>query len=227
MCGRFTVTTQPAQLLDDLGIAQTDLDFQPRYNIAPQQPVLAVLRRDGALRAEPLRWGLIPFWAKDPAIGNKMINARAETVAEKPAYRAAFGKRRCVVIADGFYEWRAAAGGKQPMRIRLASQTHFAMAGLWESWRPPEGDPVLTCTVITTTANEHMRTIHDRMPVILDSETVQLWLNPAASAADLTALLAPYAGELDSYPVSRLVNSPRNDIADCIAPVQPEELQLL
>ena len=227
MCGRFTVTTQPAQLLDDLGVAQTDFDFQPRYNVAPQQPVLAVLRRDDVLRAEPLRWGLIPFWAKDPAIGNKMINARAETVAEKPAYRAAFGKRRCVVIADGFYEWRAGAGGKQPMRIRLASQAHFAMAGLWESWRPPEGEPVLTCTVITTTANDHMRAIHDRMPVILDSAAAQLWLNPAAPAADLSALLAPYPGELDSYPVSRLVNSPRNESAECIAPMQPEELQLL
>jgi putative SOS response-associated peptidase YedK len=155
----------------------------------------------------------VPFWAKDPKIGNRMINARGETVAAKPAFRAALRKRRCLIVADGFYEWQKLAGGKQPWFIAQASGEPFAMAGLWESWRPAEdAAPLETCTIITTAANDMMRPLHDRMPAILDGAAVERWLDPAAEPASLEPLLAPAPdGLLHAVPVSRRVNSPAND----------------
>ncbi|HEV2131246.1 MAG TPA: SOS response-associated peptidase, partial [Longimicrobiaceae bacterium] len=167
---------------------------------------------EGAPRTVRLRWGLIPAWAKDPAIGNRMINARAETLAEKPAYRQAFAKRRCLVLADGFYEWQRVGGRKVPMRIRLASGRPFAIAGIAERWQPAGGEPVESCAIVTTAASTFMQPIHDRMPVILGRGERSRWLEPSTDTAELLELLqAASQSELDAYPVSLLVNSPAND----------------
>ena len=169
MCGRYTLSTAPDLVKQHFNLSEIPGELHPRYNISPSQLVAAV--PNGAeRRAEMFRWGLIPSWAKDPAIGNKLINARGETVAAKPSFRSAFRKRRCLILADGFYEWKGKARLKVPMRIRLTSKEPFAFAGLWETWQPPEGDLVRSCTIITTTPNDLMAPIHDRMPVILREE---------------------------------------------------------
>ncbi len=171
MCGRFTLTTSPEQLRAAFyGLSVPD-QVQPRYNIAPTQPV-AVVANDDKFQMDFFIWGLIPSWAKDPAIGSRMINARAETLAEKPSFRAAFRRRRCLVLADGFYEWRQEPGqrSKTPMYIKLKSGEPFAFAGLWENWNSPDGSNVLSCTIITTEPNSLMQSIHNRMPVILSKE---------------------------------------------------------
>jgi putative SOS response-associated peptidase YedK len=184
--------------------------------------VLTVLDADDGRRAGFLRWGLIPSWAKEPSIGDRMINARAETVAEKPSFRRALQKRRCLILADGFYEWRAEGKRKTPMFISLASREPFGFAGLWESWRSPTGETVRSCTIITTAPNALMESIHNRMPVILPREVEARWLDRSIEdPARLLPLLAPYpAGEMDAYEVAALVNSPRNDSPACIAPVR-------
>lgn len=213
MCGRFTLWLQ----FGDLVKAFPDFEFAealaPRYNIAPTQSVAAV-PNDGTHRVGLFHWGLVPFWAKDPAIGSRMINARSETAAEKPAFRAAYRRRRCLILADGFYEWRAEPGSrtKTPMYIRLASGEPFAFAGLWELWRPDE-TPLLSCTILTTEPNSLMAPIHDRMPVILPRRAYDRWLDPnEVRTGALQDLLVPYpAEEMMAYPVSRLVNSPSND----------------
>ena len=168
-----------------------------------------------------LRWGLIPSWAKDPKIGNQCINAKAETVAEKPSFRAAFKKRRCLVVATGFYEWQVQGRTKQPMWIGLRSKRPFAFAGLWEHWTPAEGEPLVTCTIITTEPNELMRPIHNRMPAILAPTSYDQWLDPAFQHIEpLKALLRPYLSEeLTAYPVSTLVNNPRHDAPQCLEAV--------
>ncbi len=223
MCGRYSLTT-PVESLRSLFGFDARPNLASRYNIAPTQPV-AVVRWDaeaGARRFAMLRWGLIPSWAKDPAIGARMINARAETVAEKPAFRAAFRRRRCLVLADGFYEWKKADdGSKQPWRITCADAAAFAFAGLWEHWDSPDGDAVESCTIVTTGAASAIEHIHPRMPVILPSGAVETWLtgDPAA----VGSLLHPYEGALVAHPVSRRVNSVRNDDADLIEPASPEE----
>lgn len=218
MCGRFTLTTT-ADIVADVFGAAAPADFAPRYNIAPSQSVLVVrvAASDGGRRLDQVRWGLIPFWAKDPAIGNRMINARAETVAEKPAYRAAFRHRRCLVAADGFYEWQKTPDGKRPHWIHRSDGAPFALAGLWESWQ--SGDEAIeSCTIITTTPNALMEPIHDRMPVILDAGEYARWLGPCeGDTAALVDLLEPCPdGLLRADVVGTYVNNPRHDDPRCI-----------
>ena len=189
----------------------------PRYNIAPSQDVLAVRETGTGREMVTLRWGLLPSWAKDGKSTYRMINARAETVADKPAYRAAFRRRRCLLPADGFYEWQAQADGKQPWHIRMKDSNVFAFAGLWEHW---EGDDqvIESCTIIVTGANEVVRPIHDRMPVIINRSDYDQWLDPEVQQAEkLAPLLRPFASEqMTVYPVSKRVNSPARDDVDCI-----------
>lgn len=221
MCGRFTLTLTGEQLsLAFPWLSETQAST-PRYNIAPSQLVSVVPNREER-QIESFRWGLVPSWAKDPAIGNRMINARAETLADKPSFRTAYRRRRCLVLADGFYEWRSVPGSKRktPYYIRLDSQDPFAFAGLWETWRGPDGDWIPSCTIITTQPNELIEPIHNRMPAILPPDHYSLWLDPAElQPSVLDPLLGPYpASEMTAFPVSTLVNDPRNDLAQCIAP---------
>lgn len=192
----------------------------PSYNIAPTHAVLTVVQRAGSKKLELMQWGLIPSWAKDASIGSKMINARAETVAEKPSFKQSLIKRRCIIVADGFYEWRAEGKNKTPMFIHLKSQAPFGMAGLYDTWKSPEGKMVTTCTIITTSANEMMKSIHDRMPVVLSKEAQRVWLDAnIQDAGELTGLLKPYpTDEMQAYAVSPMVNSPRNNSRECIEP---------
>jgi putative SOS response-associated peptidase YedK len=221
MCGRFTLTApvEAARLLFPL-FDLSDLDLPPRYNVAPTQALLAA-RAGPDGRPEPalLRWGLVPPWADDPAIGNRLINARADTAATKPAFRSAFRRRRCLVLADGFYEWQKAGAKKQPYYFRLGHGEPFAFAGLWEHW-DKGGSPLETCTILTTDANELVRPVHERMPVILPRENFERWLDPSRQdVAELEALLRPLPAEaMTGYPVTPLVNNPRNEDPRCIAP---------
>lgn len=221
MCGRFTLTAGPDQLSETFPWLTFDTSTQPRYNIAPSQPV-AVVPNDGKNRLDFFVWGLIPSWAKDPRMGNRLINARAETVDQKPSFRAAFRRRRCLVLADGFYEWKQEPGAKAktPIFIQLKSKKPFAFAGLWERWQSPDGSTILSCTIVTTQPNAFLRDIHNRMPVILSKETYPLWLDPGEpDRARIKALLRPYpASEMTAHAVSRLVNNPANDLPDCIVP---------
>jgi putative SOS response-associated peptidase YedK len=208
MCGRFAFYS-PAEATAALFGVDGSLAVEPRYNIAPTQFVAAV-RDDEEMQRElvMLRWGLVPFWAKDPAIGNRMINARAETVAEKPSYRAAFKHRRCVVLADGFYEWRRDGELKTPYFISLASGNPFALAGLWEHWTDKEsGESLQTTTLITTHANDFMQPLHHRMPVILEADTANEWLSGSSNYLEDSAERTP---ALTAWPVSRRVNNARN-----------------
>lgn len=222
MCGRFTLSTPLAILTGAFPWLSVPDQLPARYNIAPTQPV-PVVPNNGANRLEYFQWGLIPFWAKDPKIGNKMINARAETIAEKPAYRSSLASKRCLVLADGFYEWRKTPGQKTktPYFISFKSGAPFAFAGLWDFWRNGDGSEVPSCTIITTDANELVRELHDRMPVILQSENVMKWIDPVKRRADeLTPMLLPYpAGEMRAFPVSTLVNIPANDSPELIRPL--------
>ena len=219
MCGRFTLATNPAEYAEDLGEAVFPEQCQPRYNIAPSQPVLAV-SNDSRSKAGFFVWGLIPSWAKDPTIGNRLINARGETLGEKPAFRGAYKYKRCIIPADGFYEWKALPGAKVkvPHYIRLKSHKPFALAGLWDQWDSPDGSTLRTCTIVTTEANTLMAPIHNRMPVILAPETIAEWLDAEPrSPQSLNGLVRPYAAEaMESYAVSTLVNSPANDRVECI-----------
>lgn len=219
MCGRFTLTADATLLQERFACDTAALSYTPSYNIAPGQDVVAVVNT-GEKRAENLRWGLVPAWAKDPRIGNRMINARAETVAEKPSFRQALRQRRCLVLADGFYEWHRTASSKVPMYIRLRSQQPFAFAGLWEVWRDPSGIPLSTCTILTTAANELMQSIHQRMPVILASTAAAVWLDQHVTAPDeLLPLLVPCeSASMETYAVSPTVNSARHNSPACIAP---------
>ncbi|MEH7072724.1 SOS response-associated peptidase [Neobacillus drentensis] len=216
MCGRFTLTATFEEIIDRFDI-QAFIDqenYQPSYNIAPSQAVLAVINDGSSNRMGFLKWGLVPPWAKDPAIGHKLINARAETLTEKPSFRTPFKKKRCLVIADSFYEWkRHEDKSKKPMRIKLKSDDMFAMAGIWEAWKSPVGKTLYTCSVITTEPNALMKDIHDRMPVILKPDDEKIWLNPSVSDPhELNKLLVPFDETLmETYEVSSLVNSPKNN----------------
>ncbi len=224
MCGRFTLAVNPEQLQQQFGLAEPPpKELVPRYNIAPTQAV-AVVPNAEERRLELFQWGLIPSWAKDPAIGNRMINARAETLAEKPAFRAALKRRRCLVVADGFYEWKKEDGRKLPMHIHMADGQPFAFAGLWEVWQPPDGSVIKTCTIITTDANALVAPIHNRMPVILAPGDYDRWLDPRELPADQTLpLLRPFdARALRAVPVSPQVNNPANDSPECVAPLAQE-----
>ena len=212
MCGRFTLATPVDQLAKQFQLAGT-AELAPRYNIAPTQQVAAVRAGEDGRELAMLRWGLVPGWAKDLSMGAKLINARSETAAEKPAFRTAMRQRRCIIPADGFYEWQAQAGGKQPFHIRLADQRPFGLAGLWERWKNPEGEWIQTCTILTTSANSLMQQLHDRMPVILPPERYELWLDPTLQdTAPLQELLVPYpAEEMVAVPVSKAVNKVGNE----------------
>ncbi len=217
MCGRFT-QAQIAELDREVFKLLEVPHLEPRYNVAPTQDVAVVRELEGARSLSLIRWGLIPHWAKDPTIGNRMINARAETVPEKPAFRDAFRLRRCLVPADGFYEWARTPRGKQPHYLRMTDGRPFAMAGLWDRWHAPDG-PIESCTIITTGPNDLVRPLHDRMPVILAPEDYEQWLDPEGNTAELAALLRPYpAGAMRAYPVSRFVNDPKHEGPACIAP---------
>ena len=225
MCGRYTLS-DPGNLVEELGAQGNPAALSPRYNIAPTQNVPAVcVDSDGERQLAPLRWGLIPFWAKDKSIGNRMINSRSETAAEKPAFRHAFEKRRCLLLADGFYEWkrdRSAEGKpvKQPYFIHLADQRPFTFAGLWEFWDRDPDDPTYSCTILTTAANDRVSELHDRMPVILEGAARDAWLAPEADPAMLQDFMAPLDNHrIAFHAVSRIVNSPKNDVAACMEPV--------
>jgi putative SOS response-associated peptidase YedK len=218
MCGRYTLTKEEKRLLERYGSPPGNREaFRARFNIAPTQQALVFLFEESPV-LKNLRWGLIPFWAKDEKIGSQMINARCETVAEKPAFRAAFKKRRCLVVADGFYEWIKTPGGKEPVWITRRDHEPFCFAGLWESWTNPERKEIRTFSIITTTPNELLSCVHTRMPVILKEKDYDQWLDPKVADQDsLTKLLRPYAsGVMQFYPVNKLVNDPRNDRAECI-----------
>lgn len=222
MCGRFSQTATPEIIAEQFLVQEPPL-FQPRYNIAPSQSIAAIrIEPDTTIRKlVMLRWGLIPSWAKDAKIGHQCINAKAETVAEKPSFRSAFKKRRCLVVATGFYEWQIQGNTKQPMWIGLRNKQPFAFAGLWEHWKPAEGEPIDTCTIITTEPNGLMKPIHNRMPVILAPTSYDQWLDPTFQKIEtLNGLLRPYqSDELTAYPVSTLVNNPRHDTPQCLEPV--------
>jgi putative SOS response-associated peptidase YedK len=220
MCGRFNLRT-PARDLVEIFQLLREPELTPRYNIAPTQPVAAV-RQVGKFRElSLLRWGLVPSWSKDPKAGPPLINARAETIATKPAFRSAFKRRRCLIPADGFYEWqKTEAKAKQPFHIRMKNEHPFAFAGLWEHWEGGDSSAIESCTIVTTTANDVLRSIHDRMPVILQEGDYDRWLDPKLEdVPTLERLLRPYpTDEMTAYPISTLVNSPRNESAECIEP---------
>ena len=226
MCGRYSQLRSWSDLvrLYNITAGQMPLNLAPRYNIAPTQdvPVVRSTRENGGRELVLLRWGLVPFWAKDIAGGYKMINARAETIAEKPAFRHAFQQRRCLVVADGFYEWaKTPTGRKQPYFITVAGDQLFAFAGLWESWNSPGGERIQSCTIAVTQANDMLRPIHDRMPAILDGDHFDSWLDTKAPLAEAKALLRPYPGAMALFPVSSRVNAVRNDDPDCVRPICP------
>ena len=218
MCGRYTLASPTERLAEEFGVDAASIELAPNYNVAPTQGVAAVLEEGGQRRLEVLRWGLIPPWADDPGIGSRMINARSETAPGKPSFRRAFRERRCLIPADGFYEWQRTNGAKQPYYIHMEDGRPFAFAGLWESWSKGEGE-IRTCTILTTGANALVGEVHDRMPVILAHDAYDVWLDPASERDELTGLLAPYPeDEMEAYPVSRFVNSPSNNDPRCIEP---------
>ncbi|PLT29589.1 SOS response-associated peptidase [Peribacillus deserti] len=219
MCGRFTLTEGLQQL-------QTKFEFEcseeliPHYNIAPSQQILT-LTSDGSKRTGQLmKWGLVPYWAKDIKIGYKMINARAEGIDAKASFKMPFRRKRCLILADGFYEWKKTEGGKQPFRFIMNDKETFAFAGLWDTWTQ-DGSPLYSCTIITTDSNSVTEDVHDRMPVILPADVYTDWLNPGLQDTEyLKSLLVPYPAEkMDKYPVSQLVNSPKNNSAELLAPL--------
>ena len=217
MCGRFTLSQPTDAIASAFNIAQIP-PLEPRYNIAPTQLIPSILSASGGEKQlQMLRWGLIPSWAKDDKISAKLINARAETVSEKPSFKAAFKRRRCLIVADGFYEWQRQEKQKQPYYFRLQNAQLFAFAGLWEQWKSPDEDIINSCTILTTEANDLLRPIHDRMPVILESKDYGLWLDSEAQQPQLQQLLRPYQADLmTSYTVSTKVNNPKNNTPECI-----------
>lgn len=217
MCGRFAFYS-PSEATAALFGATGRIDIRPRYNIAPTQDIAAIRNiEDHGRELTTLRWGLVPFWAKDPSIGNRMINARAETVAEKPAYRAAYRRRRCLVLADGFYEWKREGSAKTPYLISLASGAPFALAGLWEHWHAKDSDETIdSATLITTDANDFMAQLHDRMPVVLEPATADRWL---AGDDDLIEYVTSHSPRLRAWPVDRRVNNARNEGEELIEAV--------
>jgi putative SOS response-associated peptidase YedK len=219
MCGRYTLKTPVEKLAEEFNFDASSVELPPNYNVAPTQEVAAVLAENGHRRLELLRWGLIPSWADDPGIGSRMINARSETAPEKPSFRRAFRERRCLIPADGFYEWKRVNGGKQPYYIHMKEERPFAFAGLWESWKDEGGPEIRSCAILTTKPNALAREIHDRMPVILPAGSYAAWLDPEAEKEELVALLVPYPeDEMETYPVSRFVNSPQNNDPRCVEP---------
>lgn len=221
MCGRFTMTVGNAEIMKRFHVDQLLFEPLASFNIAPSQIVPAIIN-EGTNKLVAFKWGLIPSWAKDPHVGSKMINARSETAARKPAFRTAFKKRRCLVVADGFYEWKHEGKKKIPYYIRLKSGELFGFAGLYDCWSSPEGEEIKTCTILTTEANELLQSIHDRMPVIIDAEYEALWLSPTINNMNqLQSLLKPFSSEkLILYPVTGAVGRPDYNTPECIAPLK-------
>jgi putative SOS response-associated peptidase YedK len=217
MCGRFTLTAVPEEISRAFGVPFHVSGYTRRYNIAPSQTVAALLHSHDRPHFEQLFWGLIPFWAKDPAMGKRMINARSETLMEKKSFKTPFQKSRCLVVADGFYEWHKQGSNKIPYYIFLKPHRPFGFAGLWTTWRSSEGETITSCTLITTEANDKLKTIHDRMPVILKERDYIMWLDPNhQDAKALMRLLEPYdADKMDFYEVSAWVNSPGHEGKKC------------
>ena len=222
MCGRFTLFEADKILSKEFGVSSVP-PLSPRYNIAPSQPVTAVRATPTASGREIafLRWGLIPSWSKDPTIGNRLINARAETASDKPSFRKAFRQHRCLIPTNGFYEWQRQERGKQPYFVRMRNERLFAFAGLWDRWESPGKDVIETCTILTTAANAVLAPIHDRMPVIVPSGEYDRWLDTTLTDPDLLApLLVPFSPEeMLAFPVSPRVNTPASDDVGCIAPL--------
>ena len=222
MCGRFTLTVDAESIQMHFPWLKVPAQMTPRYNIAPSQPI-AVVPNQGKNEVDFFTWGLIPSWAKDPKIGNKMINARSETLGEKPSFRNAYKRRRCLILADGFYEWVKQPGQKtkSPFYVQMESKEPFAFAGLWEVWESPDGSLIKSTTIITTQPNDKIATIHTRMPVILPKDSYDTWLSTEEKKPEeLNHVLRPYPSEeLILYPVSRSVNSPANDSPECILPL--------
>ncbi len=222
MCGRYSLIIGMEQLVKRFGIGRVENEWVPRYNVAPTQTMPVVIGQDGNRELRMMLWGLIPFWAKDRSIGNRLINARVETVAEKPAFKYALRRRRCLVPADGYYEWQKTNAGKQPMRIVRPDNAPFALAGLWEQWQDPDGELIFSYTILTTAPNVSVKHIHDRMPLILNPEQEDYWLFGlrGTTSVEIDAFLRNLSSppELTSYPVSNRVNNPRNDDPLCIMP---------
>jgi len=229
MCGRYTLTATPSAVAEHFGLA-TLPELAPRYNIAPGQRVPVVrVSSTGDRRLELRSWGLVPHWAKDPAIGSRLINARSESAASKPAFRDAMRRRRCLVPADGFYEWKPHPGLRRPHHLHLPERALFAFAGLYERWRSAEDAPPLeTCTLLTTAANERVRPLHDRMPVILDPDAYAAWLDPERSDPDtlLPLLASKRPDALRFHPVGLRLNDPRNDDPRCLEDEPPSQREL-
>ncbi len=223
MCGRFTLTVDPAEFQDKFGNFTFPKNFAPRFNIAPTQPVLGVPNND-RFKADFFMWGLVPMWAKDPSVGNRLINARGETVAEKPSFRGSLKYKRCLIFADGFYEWKAQPGKKSkiPFYIHMKDRKPFAFAGLWDTWNSSDGSLIRSCALITTEPNELMAMIHDRMPVILHPRDYGRWLEPSAQTPDqVLPMIKSYpAEEMDAYPVSTLVNKASTDVPELVVPAK-------
>ena len=229
MCGRFTLSAPPEVISMCFDIETDSFNYLPAFNIAPTQNVLTIRNRDNRKHAQTMRWGLIPFWAKEAKIGNKMINARSETVIENKVFKTPFQKRRCLILADSFYEWVRVSKSKQPIRILLDSEKPFAFAGIWESWKDPNdpnADAVESCSIITTHANTLIQPIHDRMPVILPRELESDWLDlDNTDTSFLREIMIPFdPGLMKCYPVSQAVNSTKNEGKDLITPIVQESL---
>ncbi|NLM40181.1 MAG: SOS response-associated peptidase [Firmicutes bacterium] len=218
MCGRFTLRTPVDELLERFQLSLPSFEVLPRYNIAPTQDILVAVEYDNERRPALMRWGLIPSWSKDTSWGARMINARQETLTEKPSFRNLLNRRRCLILADGYYEWKVLNGEKWPMYITLPNSAPFAMAGLWDTWQDPtKQQTIVSCTIVTQAACPSLAEIHDRMPMILSPADEALWLSGTTlTQADVDQIASRAADEFEYYRVSKLVNSPRNDVPECI-----------
>jgi putative SOS response-associated peptidase YedK len=220
VCGRFGLFAAPDLLEEFFALAARPVRLAPRYNVTPGQAVAVVREQAGRRTLDALRWGLVPFWAKDPAIGHRLVNARLDSLADKPAFRDAWSRRRCLLPASGFYEWSAASGGKKrPHFISASVDPLLALAGLWERWRTPTGEILETCVIVTTAATTALASVHDRMPLLVPPDAHALWLDPRSSLAEVDALIAA-TPLLDVRPVGFAVNDPHNDNATLIAPLE-------
>jgi putative SOS response-associated peptidase YedK len=224
MCGRFVLCSPAITIIEEFRVDKTTVEYIPSYNIAPTQNIV-IVKKDGTRILTNCKWGFIPSWAKDPGMAHCMINARAESIADKPAFLDAFKRQRCLVIADGFYEWRKEGKAKIPVYIRLRSGKPFGFAGLYSIWTSPEGEEICTCTIITTDANELLASIHDRMPAVISKDNYDMWLDPDEhDTKKLLSLLKPYdPHELELFTVSQRVNSPSQNSPDLIKPVEPKK----
>src|SRR5262245_35112173 len=223
MCGRFTATCEFSDIWVRWNLDHDLPKYTPRFNVAPETSpnVPLIVRQRGGNECRLMHWGLIPHWAADPSIVNRMINARAETLTELPSFKSLVNRGRCIIPADGFYEWRKEGKGKIPMRFKLKSGKPFAFAGLWDSWKQPDGSLLRTYTIVTTEPNDVLRPIHNRMPVMLSNDDAQKWLADDDEIAHVLTLLKPYPpGEMEGYGVSPVVSNPRNDSPECILPVE-------